>query len=181
MNTNKTNNQEAVAQPNCTLSKLYAKHYESWVSFAEKLLGTNLYAQDTVQDVFMQVYQQDLQFITDTIAIRYIYRSIYNKCIDSLRRKQIIRKHEEIFLRESQLNLPSVNHEILYNELSSIVEKRIDALPPKCRQIFCMKFRKDQTNPDISSELGLSLKTVENQIFIARNALRKHLSPYLCS
>ena len=56
-----------------------------------------------------------------------------------------------------------------------------DTLPPKCKQIFVMKSRKSLSNSEISNLLGLSLRTVENQVYIARNVLQKYIDSYLCS
>lgn len=44
-----------------------------------------------------------------------------------------------------------------------------------------MKSRKSLSNSEISDLLGLSLRTVENQVYIARNVLRKYVDYYLCS
>ena len=59
--------------------------------------------------------------------------------------------------------------------------EKINSLPPKCKQIFIMKFQKEFSNPEISRNLGLSLRTIENQLYIARGVLRKQTDRYLCS
>ena len=73
------------------------------------------------------------------------------------------------------------HNELLTKEFFIIVENGIDTLPPKCKQIFVMKSRKSLSNSEISNLLGLSLRTVENQVYIARNVLRKYIDSYLCS
>lgn len=66
-------------------------------------------------------------------------------------------------------------------ELFWTVENKISSLPPKCKQIFVLKYRNERSNPEISQLLGLSVRTVENQVYIARNILREYLKTYLCS
>ena len=83
------------------------------------------------------------------------------------------KKREEVSIGEY--------NELLTKEFFIIVENGIDTLPPKCKQIFVMKSRKSLSNSEISNLLGLSLRTVENEVYIARNVLRKYIDSYLCS
>lgn len=180
MNTHEPLNNHCSNREDLSLEALYAKYYRRIVLFVGKTLNSNLFAEDVVQDVFMTLYQQEMRFMSESAFVNYVYRSAYNKCIDAFRRKQMMQRHEEAYADECKPRL-DMHNEFFYNEISTIVENRIDRLPPKCRLIFTMKYRKGQTNPEISERLGLSLKTVENQVFIARAALRNHLHPYLCS
>lgn len=160
---------------------IYTTHRDNMVRLAERITGSNLYAEDIVQDVFMAFFEHQESFINQEVLVGYIYRSVYNKCIDLLRRKQLGRNYEDIYMEEYRSKPASTTSPMIYNELSSIVEDRIDRLPPKCRQIFIMKYRNEKTNPEISRMMGLSVKTIENQVFIARNVLRNYLQSYLCS
>lgn len=84
------------------------------------------------------------------------------------------------FVNELQDVLRFLNT-LLTKEFFVIVENRIKGLPPKCKQIFVMKYKNEYSNPEISEKLGLSIRTVENQIYIARNVLREYVDSYLCS
>lgn len=181
MNTHEPLNNHCSNRENLSLEALYSKYYQRIVVFVSKTLNSNLFAEDIVQDVFITLYKQEMRFLSEPAFVNYIYRSAYNKCIDTLRRKQMMQRYEDVYMDEYKPKAMATNNEFLYKELSEIVENRIDKLPPKCKLIFSMKYRKEQTNPEISEKLGLSLKTVENQVFIARTALRNHLRPYLCS
>ena len=63
-------------------------------------------------------------------------------------------------------------------ELSETISKTIESLPERCGIIFSMKRYGDYTNKQISEELNISEKTVENQITIAFRKLRPILSKY---
>lgn len=181
MNTHERLNNHPHDPKKLSMEALYTKYYQKILIFVGKVLNSNVFAEDLVQDVFIMIYQQDIHFLSEPAFVNYAYRAAYNKCIDTLRRKKMMQRYEDIYMDENKSTSISVNSEFLYNELFTIVENRIDRLPPKCKLIFTMKYRKEQTNPEISERLGLSLKTVENQVFIARTALRNHLRPYLCS
>jgi len=171
--------QENNCMENNRFEDIYSLYYERMVAYATKILGSDFFAEDIIQDVFMGIYQQNLQFIAQQALQTYLFRSVYNKCIDFIRRKELNQKYQDAYVEEYQIGV--VANPIDYKELSIIVEKRIDRLPRKCKQIFNMKYRQEKSNPEISQTLGLSIKTVENQVFIARNVLRSYLHSYLCS
>ena len=54
--------------------------------------------------------------------------------------------------------------------------KAIDNLPEKCRNVFLMSKRDGLSNEEIADELGISIKTVKNQLTKAFGRLREALS-----
>ena len=155
------------------LEDIYKKFKNCFMRYAGKVLSSEFYAEDVVQDVFIGLFQQTNYFVSEAAALKYIYAAIYNRCIDLVRHRQIAQRYEEIYSNEK--------NRVVHINGYVIVEKRINSLPPKCKQIFIMKFQKEFSNPEISRNLGLSLRTIENQLYIARGVLRKQTDRYLCS
>jgi len=180
MNNNEEQNRTNLVE-NISFEWIYNKYQQRLIQFVVRIMNSNVFAEDIVQDVFIGLLQQEIYFISESSIVSYIYRSVYNKCIDKIRRKQMAQQYEEAYYNKYKSLSDNTNSELNLKELTSIVEKRIDNLPPKCRMIFSMKYRSEQSNPEISEQLGLSIKTVENQVFIARSTLRNYLQAYLCS
>jgi len=65
-------------------------------------------------------------------------------------------------------------------EINRLLELGIAELPEKCRQIFNMSRKEHLSTKEIAERLGLSPKTVENQLTIALNRLRKNLGDFVC-
>ena len=63
-----------------------------------------------------------------------------------------------------------------YAYLSYEVDRAIDQLPPKCREIFVLSRYEQLTYKEIADKLGLSVKTVEAQMGIALKRLRDTFS-----
>ena len=156
-----------------SLERIYGKYRNSFIRYAGKVLSDEFYAEDVVQDVFTGLFQQTNYFVSEMAAL---------KCIDMLRHKQIVQHYETAHSdkKREEVSIGEYN-ELLTKEFFIIVENGIDTLPPKCKQIFVMKSRKSLSNSEISNLLGLSLRTVENQVYIARNVLQKYIDSYLCS
>ncbi len=162
-----------------SLEDIYKKYNDFFLRYAGKILSSDFYAEDVIQDVFIGLFQQTNYFVSEAAALKYIYRAIYNKCIDLVRHRQIIQRYEDFYGGELEKQLEY--NDLHTKELFMIVKNQIENLPPKCKQIFVMKYSGERSNPEISDALGLSLRTVENQIYIARNVLRKYVDSYLCS
>ena len=63
------------------------------------------------------------------------------------------------------------------SERDAVLWTAIDALPERCRDIFLMSKRDGMSNAGIAAELGISVKTVENQMTKAFSRLREALAP----
>ena len=154
-----------------SLERIYGKYRNSFIRYAGKVLSDEFYAEDVVQDVFTGLFQQTNYFVSEMAALKCIYIAIYNRSIDMLRHKQIVQHYETAHSdkKREEVSIGEYN-ELLTKEFFIIVE-----------QIFVMKSRKSLSNSEISNLLGLSLRTVENQVYIARNVLQKYIDSYLCS
>ena len=64
-------------------------------------------------------------------------------------------------------------------DLESDIRKAVDNLPEKCREIFIKSRFENKKNSEIAAELGISEKTVENQMTIALKKLRAELAHYM--
>jgi RNA polymerase sigma-70 factor (ECF subfamily) len=66
-----------------------------------------------------------------------------------------------------------------YKELKEVLHAAINELPEQCRTIFQMSRFDELKYAEIAIELGISIKTVENQIGKALKKLRIQLADYL--
>ncbi|MBP8790520.1 MAG: sigma-70 family RNA polymerase sigma factor, partial [Breznakibacter sp.] len=64
---------------------------------------------------------------------------------------------------------------MVLNEDRVEIEKAIDELPEKCREVFKLSYLYGLKNKDIADALQLSLRTVEAHIYKALKFLRERL------
>lgn len=77
--------------------------------------------------------------------------------------------HIEIDLGPSQEDVAAAHQEL------RIISQTVEALPPKCRQVFLMYRGEELSMREISEKLDVSVKTVENHIRRAMLECRRSL------
>ena len=69
--------------------------------------------------------------------------------------------------------------QVTLKELQKEIDAAINDLPEQCRTIFQLSRFEDLKYKDIAGKLGISVKTVENQMGKALRTLRTKLAGYL--
>ncbi|MDE6206520.1 MAG: RNA polymerase sigma-70 factor [Muribaculaceae bacterium] len=146
----------------------FKKLYLPMGMYALRIVDDAAVAEDMVQDAFMKAWVYlDKGGVADNFPA-FMYRTVRNVCLTYLRER-----HE--FVDESYIP-EAGSEEIDTSFRDARIWKAIDALPEKCREVFLMSKRDGLTNEEIADELGISIKTVKNQMTKAYNRLREALS-----
>ena len=169
----------------------FENFYITWYSrvkyFARDYVLSEEEAENIAQDVFLEFYQKrdSLDFHINVIA--YLFTSVKNKCIDYLRRKLLeqeaaakIQEEFDLSFRMKFDSLEAFNLEGLSEDnIKNIIEKALESLPERCREIFVMSKIEGKKQKEIAEELGVSVKNIECQMTIAYKKLREELKNYL--
>ncbi|MDE6120497.1 MAG: sigma-70 family RNA polymerase sigma factor [Muribaculaceae bacterium] len=146
----------------------FRKLYLPLGMYALRIVDDADVAEDLEQDAFMKawIYIENGGVIDNFPS--FMYRTVRNLCLSYLRDRQTM-------LDES--HIPDVGEvEIDTSFRDARIWKAIDSLPEKCREVFLMSKRDGLTNEEIAEELGISIKTVKNQMTKAFSRLREALS-----
>lgn len=145
-------------------------HYRALGMYALRILGNVDEAEDAVQQVFATLFERAAELDVHNIRL-YAYRAVRN---EALRRLELASRMVEA------ADLPEVCEEdIDTSERDARIWSAIDALPERCREVFLLSKRDGLSNADIAAELGISVKTVENQMTKALSRMRGTLRPGL--
>ncbi|MDE6795106.1 MAG: RNA polymerase sigma-70 factor [Muribaculaceae bacterium] len=139
--------------------------------YALRFVGNVDDAQDIVQGAFMAAWQRVIKGEEIQNFKAYMYRAVHNAAMAYLRQRQNISDVTYDELDE----LKEVSEEAIDTaERDAALWKAIDSLPNRCRGIFLMSKRDGMSNAAIAEELGISAKTVENQMTKAFSVLRRN-------
>ena len=154
--------------------EIYRAFYGKVFTFVLSLVKSKANAQDITQNIFMKLWKnrKKLEYIKSMDD--YLFILSKNACMDyfrkASRKKEISTDVFDEFLLSRIVSSP----EKRIDALSYIEELRhvIDSLPSKRRDIFIMSRFDGLSNDEIASILGVSKKTVENQISLATKKIK---------
>ncbi|MFA6593512.1 MAG: RNA polymerase sigma-70 factor [Bacteroidales bacterium] len=160
------------------------ERYPSLIAYA-RLFLTDYWADDVIQDVFFGVWQNRRSLTDDGSALQsYLISSVYHRCLNYIRKAKQAETHrteceKRILSLVSQYYSPDSNpviEKVFNADLRNVLDQAIEALPPRCREVFRMSYIDEMPNKQIAQKLGLSLSTVENHIYLALKELRLKLA-----
>jgi RNA polymerase sigma-70 factor (family 1) len=159
---------------------LFRAHYNALANYAYSIVKNRQDAEDVAQDVFIKLWKNQPEVMHTSQVKFYLLTAVKNGCI-SLLRKQA----GQYTLEPERLELAAVADITKEdkNELQQVVLNALALLPPQCLAIFKLSRFSGLTYQQIATELGLSVKTVENQmgkaLRLLRDYARQHNIPYI--
>ncbi len=157
------------------LERIFQQYYAALAAFANSLLRSPEDAREVVQDVFVSLWKNRESIDPEGNIRAYLYVSTRHRCISHLRRKQLPGTPLESLQHSLADEQHGIEAEIEAAELQAAIYEEVEQLPEKCREIFLLSRREGLSYSQIAQHLGISVKTVENQIGIALKRIRRRL------
>lgn len=143
---------------------IFRQHYQRLCSYAYTFLKDMEVSEDVVQEVFIKVWEnQKLQMGNDKIKF-YLFTAVRNNCLTLLQKnkKHLIQElKDEDAVDEIRLRTNAVEKT---TDPKTLISNALQQLPPKCREVFMLSRISGLTYQQIADSLGISVKTVENQM-----------------
>ena len=159
--------------------QLFREHYAALVRFGEGLLRSRELAEDTVQEVLLNLWRQREVVRVDDSVRAYLYRAVRNRALNQIRNERVRREAVPQLVLESLSEGEAGDAGVLETELETAVRTAIAELPPRCREVFELSRVRGLRYSEIAETLGISIKTVETQMGRALRSLRGRLRLYL--
>lgn len=164
--------------------ELYESNREWLIVVALSVLGNEdeMEAQDVVQQFFIDLWDRKLfnNIIEGKALKSYLHRSVYNRCLDLIKRKNQLKSHKEAFaltIVEWEFpklpSLENMENEIKDKEIQALLQEGIKAMSSNCAKVFELAYMQQKSRSQIAAELGKTPNTVKNQLVQALKILRK--------
>jgi len=160
--------------------ELVFKHYfKNLYKYALTILQDHDQAEDVVQNVFYKLWDKmDVLQFSDSLAA-YLYRAVYHESLNHLKHRKVRRIYHTYISRHMKGQTENASKKVQVAELEKHLQAAINELPEQCRTIFQLSRFEELRYRDIGEKLGISIKTVENQMGKALKILRVKLVDYL--
>ncbi|MBI9034204.1 MAG: RNA polymerase sigma-70 factor [Bacteroidales bacterium] len=158
---------------------LFNTHYSNMCSYANLFLKDLESAEEVVQNVFFKLWVNREKLIIKNSVESYLFRAVRNASLNVIKHLKIREEYKAHNQREIQLSEQDNSGEFVLTELEQKIREVIDLLPFDRRRIFIMSRYEGLKYQEIADKLGISVKTVENQIGRSLKLLKKELADYL--
>lgn len=155
---------------------LFRAKYNSFCNYANTIIQDESGSEDIVQEVFVDFWKRHSSTEISFKAENYLIRAVKFKCIDFIRKRGVHRKfvHEQSKI----VNGTSDDADNSETDVSVVVNLAINELPPKTKEVFILGKINKLSYKEIALKLGISEKTVENQMSRAFKHLRIKLKDF---
>jgi RNA polymerase sigma-70 factor (ECF subfamily) len=156
---------------------LFKTYYQALVGYGRTILKDKDEAEDIVQQVFVTIWEKRSEMEVHTSFKGMMYRAVQNACLNRIKHQTVRRSHAKEVIMTGSSSFSQ--QDIQYKELQKKIDESIDQLPEQCARIFRMSRFDELKYQEIADKLGLSVKTVENQMGKALKLMRENMKDYL--
>ena len=142
-------------------SLLFSEHVDFLYSYGMKINRDSCVVKDVIQEVFISLYEKR-NSLDDLMNVRaYLCRAVRYKLLDQLKKAphlSIEEISEEEFLLAVKQVQSSDNIEIA--KKSSFVQKMLDKLSPRQREIIYLRYFRDMDIEEIVTTIGINKQSI---------------------
>ncbi|KOH46093.1 RNA polymerase sigma-70 factor [Sunxiuqinia dokdonensis] len=161
---------------------LFKLYYPRLKRYAASFLHSDDEANDVVQDLFFQLWEDQSILERERNIPGYIFTVLKNKCLNILKHRIVEEKylHQQACLVSEELHHLSFEasgafvsmEDLLHRELNRIIK----LMPDKCGIVFRMKWIEGKKNREIAEEMQISMTMVDKQLAKGMTIAREQLS-----
>lgn len=158
---------------------IFKTYYNRLCNYADSILHDEDESEEIVQSIFLKIWEKRMEFTVVNSFKSYIYRTVYNACMNKIRHDKVRQDYKTELQAISSPAIESTGKKIMGKELELLIASAIEKLPEQCRLVFKLSRFEELKYSEISTHLGISIKTVENHMGKALKILREELKDYL--
>ena len=164
-----------------TYEKVYTSFFKRLHTYAFLTVKDALLAEEIVQEIFYRIWERKEKLSIHTSLNAYLYASVHYECLLQLKRQKRQTDYQStlLYLKKNIVHQEDAAMKVLQSQLEEKFLEALNNLPERCRTIFQLNRIEKQKYWEIASQLGLSVKTVENQMGKAIKLLRVSLAEFL--
>ena len=157
-------------------AEIYNRHWKLIYAHVYKMLRDEEDAKDIVQEVFGNLWVKASSIKNNNNISGFLYTSARNKVFDLIEKNKV--RSDYIGEIASFVSDP-INDQVTSideKRILEILEREIQKLPPKMREIFELSRRDSLSHKEIAAKLNISEQTVKKQVHNALKVIKPKLN-----
>lgn len=159
--------------------QVFKEYYKRLHAYGYTFVKDDEAAEEIVQNVFCRIWEKKDQLNTDGSVKSYLYRAVHNESLNYLKHHKVRAKYEQYYTGHMSEEYDYSSRKMETSELEGHIQKAMSELPAQCRIIFHLSRFEHLKYQQIAGQLGISVKTVENQMGKALKLMRLKLVEFL--
>lgn len=157
---------------------LYERYWQLLYVSACKVIKDEDEAKDIVQEVFISLLNKGREVNIHGSIANYLYTAVRYKVLDAISRQKVRTDYADSLEDFISAKNYSTDQTLLEKEITVEIEKEIQNLPLKMREVFELSRKDDLSHKEIAKILHISDKTVKKQISNAIKLLKPKFENY---
>ncbi|WP_374163860.1 RNA polymerase sigma-70 factor [Arcticibacter sp. MXS-1] len=162
-------------------AEIYNRYWRVLYSSAYRRVKHAEASEEIVQDVFTKLWLNRVNLNIRTSTGAYLLTAVKYQVINYLEKEYVRRNYHNRIAWTAPDAVNSTEEEVHLRDLTRNLKSAVNSLPSKCRSVFTLSRMEYKTNREIAEALGISEKTVENQISRALKKIRVIMANCLLS
>ena len=154
--------------------EIYERNVSTLRYFGNKYLPDERLIEDILQDTFVSLWENRRRSCNELTIKSFLYTSVKNRCLNTLRHEKIKQRYAEEFVEEPQ---ESFLEKVIETELFEMLHYIFEELPPACKEVYQLSLE-GKKHEEIASLLNISINTVKKYKNNANHYMRKRVKDF---
>lgn len=159
--------------------QLYQEYYAKVVTFIAGIIKKREIARDLAQDVFVNLWLNRKTLDVSRNLQNYLFVASRHAAINYLK-KELSVTSEPIEAMHTDIGSDITVEDTLFaKEIRLLIEMIVSEMPEQRQRIYRMSREEGMSNEEIAGRLGISKRSVENQVSLALKEIRQAVTAYV--
>ena len=149
----------------------FRAYYQPLCQYAHTLVASAPDCEDMVQELFLHIWEKKQDLLGQEALRFYLFRATRNRCLNYLRKNKKL-PFTQLAGLDDAMGAAAGDEPEKSVDLAGAVTEALGRLPVRCREVFVLSRLSRLTYQQIAETLGISVKTVDNQIGKALKIMR---------
>ncbi|MBD1423266.1 RNA polymerase sigma-70 factor [Sphingobacterium chuzhouense] len=165
---------EKVQQTSCSqsFSFLFDRYWEILYGTAFSYLKDREKSEEITHDIFLNLWQKRETLIIQSFPAYLRAAARYHVYKELKKRKTSAIVYMDELTETGGAMTNQGEERLIYQDAERYVDGSLQTLPARCQEIYFMSRKENLTNDEIANKLGISKRTVENQLTVALRHIR---------
>jgi len=155
--------------------ELFDTHHRKIYNVSRSFNISHEDAEGVVQEVFLTVWEKR-NYLNENLSLEAFLMTITKRLVFKIIRNNVTRyKHEQASVSYKQLTTNETDDYIIFEQMNQDAQECLNQLSSSKRQVFMLSKQHGMSNDAIATQLNLSKRTVENQLYRATKELKDHI------